>query len=153
MRYAGRCEAMKASWKPQAKKPATSSRKPRWAKASRSAAERLWRAAWAAGRSWSGTAQGSSTAQAMPSATSAPAQPSPSISPCEAGTSTNCPSPPMAPVTPSAQLRRSAGIRRLMAPYTTPKAVPDSATPTTSPADRVKAAGLSAWDIASRPAA
>ena len=113
---------MKASWKPQARKPRFSSQKPRCARASRIACPNGWSRSDGptpdAGRRASRRISASSkaTASATANTASARVQPAPLISPCAAGTSVNCPSPPTAPATASAQLRRSGATSRLNAP-------------------------------------
>ena len=65
---------------------------------------------------------------------SPPAQPWAPISSWPIGTMTNCPTDPQALTRPSAMLRFSAGTTRATAPSTTAKLVPESPSPTKTPA-------------------
>ncbi len=111
---------MKASWKPQAVKPAFSSQKPRWAKASRSAASRpgpdVAASISTARVSRNGQASGTTAAMTAAITISADAHPQRPIRPWANGTSANWPKPPSAPASPIAQLRRSGGSSRFNAP-------------------------------------
>ena len=83
---------------------------------------------------------------------SAAYHPTPEISACPYGTIANWPNDPPAPTMPRARLRLSGGASFATTPITTPNVVPESASPTSSPAEKSNASGVEDIAISTRPA-
>ncbi len=120
----GRCVAMNATWKPQTKNPAVSSRKLGSFHASRTACFIDFSGAApcaAAGCSPRSTkASGTIASERRPSAVSAPIQPSMPVSTIASGATTNWPNEPPAFTMPLAMPRFSGGSARATADISTP---------------------------------
>src|SRR6185295_798834 len=138
---------MKASWKPQVKKPSTSSTYDGWPNASASAVlNDCWSAAGTfddvaggvAMASDSGTISSISNANTV----SAGCQPKLSIIATPNGANRNCPNEPAAVPAPSAMPRFSGGSSLLKAESTRLNEQPDSPKPIRTPAPRLSDIGV-----------
>jgi len=116
----GRCVTRKNTCRPQTKKVALISQKPRLASASRSVAPACGAAcataAADAGRRRKASASGSATSASPAMENAAVTQPASEIIACVAGASTSWPSGPPAPTMPTTSPRRSAETRWLTVP-------------------------------------
>ncbi len=151
----GRCVAMKATWKPQTKKPAVSSRKLGSFQASRTAALMVFSTAATPGACWclprSTQASGTMASESRPSAVSAPTQPNAPVSSIASGATTNWPNEPPALTMPLAMPRFSGGNARATADISTPSPAmpppPAAITPIKSTSIQV----LVAWGVSTVP--
>ena len=148
---------MKATWKPQTKKPVVSSAYPRCPNASRRAAGSDCPAAGSsprtAGEPGSTKASGAiSSAEAARNA-SAACHPAAEMNACPSGEKTTCPADPAAVPNPSASERRPGPTTFAMAARARENAVHATPTPTRTPAVRCSAPALSADAIPQMPAA
>src|SRR5712675_843989 len=130
---------MKASWKPQVKKPSTSSTYERWPNASASAVlNDCWSAAGtlveAAGGVASASESGMISSIRPANTVSAVCQPKLSIIATPNGANRNCPNDPAAVPAPSATPRRSGGSSLLKADSTRLNEQPESPKPIKTPA-------------------
>ena len=142
VRKAGRCVAMKTTWKPQTKKPKQSSQKPWCPSASPSTSRRLRAGAYpvaVAGFSPSAIASGAMSRPTAAKPSSVAALPKASMALSAPGNMANWPSEPTAMAIPMAMLRRSGSVERTTAPKTTGMVVPESPRPMMSPAETASA--------------
>src|ERR1700742_4187103 len=140
---------MKASWKPQVKKPSTKSTKERWPKASESAVVNdcccaAGTSVVAAGGVASASDNGTSRSISAANTISAVCQPKLPINATPNGANRNWPNDPAAVPAPSANPRHSSGNSLANADSTRLNEQPDSPKPTSTPALRSSDNGVAA---------
>src|SRR6266850_524783 len=151
----GRCVAMNATWKPQTKKPAVSSRKLGSFHASRTACfiDFSGAAPCAAGACFprKTKASGTMASESRPSDVSAPTQPSAPVSAIASGATTNWPNEPPALTMPLAMPRFSGGSARATADISTPSPAMPPPPAATTPIRRTSIQVLVAYGVSTVP--